>query len=179
VYKILETLSFIEFVQGLFKRNGVSEAGLKAAYSNLPADKPGFPNPQGGSLGGTLVWSLYIHQLYPGEDLDHLEARFLEYFEKHLTLSILRKACAPYLRSQDDSSIEAPLMRWCSEYFVRARGLAYFGDMLGAVDPELAPTFIAFDDLSWQAILRSETANAFNGDKLVDLEHLHNNCPLP
>jgi cytochrome P450 len=26
--------------------------------------------------------------------------------------------------------------------------------------------------------LRRETANAFDGDKLVDLEHLHNNCPL-
>lgn len=26
--------------------------------------------------------------------------------------------------------------------------------------------------------LRRETANAFEGDKLVDLEHLHNNCPL-
>lgn len=270
VYKNLETLSFIEFVQGLFKRNGVSEAGLKAAYMTLPVDKTGFPNPQGGSLGGTLVRSMHINQLYPGENLDHLEARFLEYFENNLTLPMLRKASAPYLISQDDTSVVVPLMRWCSEYFVRAGGLAYFGDMLGAVDPELAPTFIAFDDLSWQAIyqyprswskvmsakrdqtqqafrryfeipqnqrngdawftktmenelravgvgtndiaiilvtlhwaintntrktafwmltyllhnpsyiepLRRETADAFKGDKLVDLEHLHNNCPL-
>lgn len=65
---------------------------------------------------------------------------------------MLGKACAPYLLSQDDTSIEVPLMRWCSEYFVRAGGLAYFGDMLGVVDPELAPTFISFDNLSWQAI---------------------------
>ncbi|KAL3709763.1 hypothetical protein TMatcc_003554 [Talaromyces marneffei ATCC 18224] len=148
VYKNLKILSFIEFVQGLFKRNELSAAGLKAVYANLPTDKPGFPNPQGGSLGGTLVRSMHIHQLYNRENLDHLEARFLEYFVKHLTLPMLRKACAPYLISQNDTSIEVLLMRLCSEYFVRAGGLAYFGDMLGAVDPELAPTFIAFDDLS-------------------------------
>uniref|UniRef100_A0A093VLB8 Cytochrome P450 n=1 Tax=Talaromyces marneffei PM1 TaxID=1077442 RepID=A0A093VLB8_TALMA len=51
VYKNLKILSFIEFVQGLFKRNELSAAGLKAVYANLPTDKPGFPNPQGGSLG--------------------------------------------------------------------------------------------------------------------------------
>ncbi|TAQ84949.1 hypothetical protein B7494_g6729 [Chlorociboria aeruginascens] len=152
VYKNLETLSFIEFVQTLFRTNGVSEAGIKAAYTDLPSDKSGFPNPQGKSLGGTLVRNMHTHQLAPGENLDKLEIRFLEYFQKHLTLPMMRKACAPYILAQDDSSVDVPLMRWCSEYFVRAGGLAYFGDMLGAVDPELAPTFIAFDDLSWQAI---------------------------
>ncbi|PQE32214.1 cytochrome P450 oxidoreductase protein [Rutstroemia sp. NJR-2017a WRK4] len=152
VYKNLETLSFIEFVQHLFKTNGVTESGLKAAYMDLPSDKAGFPNPQGKSLGGTLVRAMHIHQLYPGENLDHLEARFLEYFQEHLTLPMMRKACASYMLTQDDTSVNVPLMRWCSEYFVRAGGLAYFGDMLGAIDPKLASTFIEFDDLSWQAI---------------------------
>lgn len=32
-------------------------------------------------------------------------------------------------------SVDIPLMRWCSEYFVRAGGLAYFGDVLGTIDP--------------------------------------------
>ena len=54
--------------------------------------------------------------------------------------------------SQDGISIDVPLMRWCSEYFVRAGGIAYFGDKLSSIDPQLASTFIAFDDLSWQAI---------------------------
>ncbi|RYP42550.1 hypothetical protein DL768_010322 [Monosporascus sp. mg162] len=152
VYKNLETLSFIEFVQGLFKTNGVSNAGIKAIYTDLPSDKAGFPNPQGKSLGGTLVRQMHIHQLYPGENLDQLEARFHVYFQGNLTLPRMRKACAPYMFSQDDSSIDLPLMRWCSEYFVRAGGIAYFGEMLSAIDPHLASTFIAFDDLSWQAI---------------------------
>ncbi|KAJ9321968.1 hypothetical protein DTO027B5_8798 [Paecilomyces variotii] len=89
-------------------------------------------------------------------------------------------------------------MRWCSEYFVRAGGLAYFGDVLGTIAPALAPTFIAFDDLScvntntrktafWMLTyrnpsyiepLRKETTAAFNGDRLVDLGHIHKNCPL-
>ncbi|KAJ9294217.1 hypothetical protein DTO271G3_7079 [Paecilomyces variotii] len=113
--------------------------------------------------------------------------------------------------------------------------------MLWTIDPELAPTFIAFDDLSWKAIyqypefqsrvmrakrdqtqralrryfevpqsrktrnrwfittntrktafwmltylhnpsyiepLRKKTAAAFIGDRLVDLGHMHKNCPL-
>ncbi|RWQ98537.1 hypothetical protein C8Q69DRAFT_442691 [Paecilomyces variotii] len=95
-------------------------------------------------------------------------------------------------------SVDIPLMRWCSEYFVRAGGLAYFGDVLGTIAPALAPTFIAFDDLScintntrktafWMLTyrnpsyiepLRKETTAAFNGDRLVDLGHIHKNCPL-
>ncbi|KAI0003884.1 putative cytochrome p450 [Xylariaceae sp. FL0662B] len=253
VYKNLETLSFIEFVQGLFRTNGVTEAGIKAAYMDLPSDKAGFPNPQGKSLGGTLVRQMHINQLYPGDNLDQLESRFLKYFQDQVTLPMMRKACAPYAVAQNGSSIDLPLMLWCSEYFVRAGGLAYFGEVLSAIDPQLAPTFIAFDDLSWQAIyqypsflsrrmraerdqtqrafkkyfenelraigvstndiatilltlhwaintntrktafwtltyllrnpsyiepLRKETATAFDGDTLVDLNHLHTKCPM-
>lgn len=152
VYKNLETLSFIEFVQGLFKTNGVSESGIRAIYTDLPVDKAGFPNPQGKSLGGTLVRQMHIHQLYPGENLDQLYVHFHNYFHEHLTLPKLRESCAPYMVSQDNISIDVPLMRWCSEYFVRAGGIAYFGDKLSSIDPKLASTFIAFDDLSWQAI---------------------------
>ncbi|KAK0616095.1 putative cytochrome p450 [Bombardia bombarda] len=152
VYKNLDSLSFIEFVQGLFTTNGVSEAGIKAAYMDLPKDKPGFPNPLGQSLGGTLVRQMHIHQLYPGDNLDQLEQRFLDYFNHNVHLSAMRTACAPYATAQTDTFIDIPMMRWCSEYFVRAGGLAYFGPMLSAIDPQLAPTFIAFDDLSWQAI---------------------------
>jgi hypothetical protein len=152
IYKNIETLSFIEFVSGLFKTNEVSKMGVEAIYKDLPSDKEGFPNPQGTSLGGGLVRQMHVHQLYPGENLDKLEGRFLEYFQHYVTLPVMRKACAPYTVSQNDVSIEVPLMQWCSEYFVRAGGLAYFGEMLAAIDPQLAPTFIAFDDLSWQAI---------------------------
>lgn len=66
VYKNLKTLPFTEFVQELFKHNGVTEAGIKAAYTDLPSDKAGFPNPLGQSLGGTLVRSMHNNNCIPG-----------------------------------------------------------------------------------------------------------------
>ncbi|KAJ9410534.1 hypothetical protein DTO045G8_1997 [Paecilomyces variotii] len=119
-------------------------------------------------------------------------------------------------------------MRWCPEYFVRAGGLAYFGDVLGTIDPsspsmtsrgrlsisiqnfgprnELCAVGVCTNDIAtilvtlhwvintntrktafWMLTYRNpsyieprrkETTAAFNGDRLVDLGHIHKNCPL-
>lgn len=152
VYKNMDTLSFIEFVRGLFKTHGCSEEAMRLTYTDLPKNKPGFPNPGGKSLGGTLVRQMHIHQLHPGSNLDALECCFHDYFQKHLEFTTLRRTTSPYLHHQDQDSVYLPLMRWCSEYFVRAGSRAYFGDILEYIDPMLTSKFIEFDDLSWQAL---------------------------
>lgn len=67
VYRNSETLSFEAFVQGLMRSNGNDENAINTMYSPLPSSKPGFPNPQGTSLG-VLAQRMHIHQLHPGEN---------------------------------------------------------------------------------------------------------------
>ncbi|KAK2589925.1 hypothetical protein QQS21_012397 [Conoideocrella luteorostrata] len=59
VYRNSETLSFEDFVQGIF------EKAIKAVYTILPTSKTGFPNPRGESLG-VLAQQMHAHKLHPG-----------------------------------------------------------------------------------------------------------------
>lgn len=119
-------------------------------YTPLPKDKEGFPNPHEKPLA-TLARGMHIHQLYPGERLDFLEKQFLTWFDNHLNIEELEKAC-PYSISSTDTAITLPLMEWCSDGFTRAGQKAYFGDALARIDPTLTKTFIVFDELSWQVL---------------------------
>ncbi|KAI1657788.1 putative cytochrome P450 oxidoreductase [Daldinia decipiens] len=154
VYKNDKTLSFDEFAQDLVRTNGYSNAAVRASYADQPKDKAGFPNPLGVSFGA-FVRQMHIHQLYPGENLEVIEKQFIEWYEKNLTIQALQKACEGYLiTGGDEENITIPLMHWISSYTTNAGGFAYFGDTLSFINPDLAKTFIEFDDVSWQVLYR-------------------------
>ena len=133
------------------KCNGLSPAGIKAAFSPLARDKPGFPNPHGEPLMA-LVRRMHQHQLYPGDNLKDIEARFLAWFDRNLQLPVLQRDCVDYAVLKNSASVNVPLLPWCSEFFTRAGEVAYFGDTMGQIDPKLAETFLEFDELSWQIL---------------------------
>ncbi|TVY90633.1 Beta-amyrin 11-oxidase [Lachnellula willkommii] len=55
VYRNKDTLSFENFVQVLMKNNSNSEQVIQDMYSDLPAEKSGFPNPHGAQRTLLLV----------------------------------------------------------------------------------------------------------------------------
>lgn len=129
---------------------GNSADSVRAMFTPLPRDKKGFPNPHGKSMG-ILFREMHIHQLFPGENLDFLENRFYEYFDKNLRLDRLKAQCS-YVMRKSPESIELPLTQWCSDYLVRGGQDAYFGPRLAAIDGDLTDAFIVFDELSYQVI---------------------------
>ncbi|KAI1464055.1 uncharacterized protein F4812DRAFT_463116 [Daldinia caldariorum] len=124
VYKSDDTLSLEMFVQDLFRSNGYSEHALGVTYAKLPKDKPGFDNPQGVSFR-SFAKQMHTHQLYPGKNLQVLEGNFRNWFDQSLSLPELKRTCSRF-------------------------SLAYFGDVLSRINPNLADDFLAFDDLGWQ-----------------------------
>ncbi|KFA71541.1 hypothetical protein S40288_06846 [Stachybotrys chartarum IBT 40288] len=152
VYKNTSSLSFEEFIFGLMRYLGLGGETLDAVFHTpLPKDKMGFPNPQGTALG-YFVRDMHHHQLFPGENLDLLEKVMVDWFDRHLHLDKMKALCAPYSVSTDKESIEVPLAKWCSELFTRAGEVAYFGDTLHQLEPDMATTFLEYDDLSWQVL---------------------------
>ncbi|KAK0710021.1 cytochrome P450 [Lasiosphaeria miniovina] len=164
VYKNVDSLSFEEFLIGLMKYLNLTDHTLQAVFeTRLPRDKPGFPNPDGKALGH-FVRDMHHRQLYPGANLDTLEAVMVQWFDRYLHLDALQTLCAPYSTSSSSSSspattgeankasIEVPLVKWCSELFTRAGEQGYFGDSLAALDPDMATTFLVYDELSWQVL---------------------------
>lgn len=150
VYKNTETLSYEIFVQSMMRILGNSESSVQTMFTPLPKDKEGFPNPHGKSLG-ILFRQMHIHQLFPGKNLDFLENRFYDFFDKELHLQELIKAC-PYATKTTSESITLPLVHWCSDYFVKGGQSAYFGPRLAEIDPSLTDAFVVFDELSYQVI---------------------------
>ncbi|KAJ2992203.1 hypothetical protein NUW58_g2242 [Xylaria curta] len=157
VYKNTESLSFEEFLVNLMKYFGLSKDTLESVFHTpLPRDKPGFPNPDGLALG-YFVRSMHHEQLFPGRKLDLLEQVMKDWFDQHLHLTTLRKLCAPYSSSTNEHFIEVPLTKWCSELFTRAGEVAYFGDTLQHIEPNMATVFLQYDDLSWQVLYQYPT----------------------
>lgn len=151
VYRNSETLSFEEFVQGLMRINGNDESTIKAVYSPLPADKAGFPNPHGDSLG-VLAQKMHAHQLHPGENLVTLQKLVKVWIDKHANLGDLSKF--PSAVSKGSKSIEVPLYWWCSETFIQLGQDVYFGETLSKIDPDLPAAFLTFDELIWKMLYR-------------------------
>ena len=132
----------------MLKTAGNSRSCIEAMYRPLPADKPGFPNPNSKPLA-TLARDMHLQQLYPGKYLDTLGQDFDKWFDGHLEVNNFVRNC-PYANVAEDKSITMPLMAWCSDVFTRAGQEAYFGPLLGKIDPAMTSKFLEFDELSYQ-----------------------------
>ena len=147
-YRKIKTLSFNVFVEEMLKAAGNSLFCVKIMYRPLPADKPGFPNPNSKPLA-TLARDMHLQQLYPGKYLDKLERDFDTWFDRHLHVDNILRNCA-YARASEDNGIVVPLMVWCSDVFTRAGKEACFGPLLEEIDAEMTSKFLEFDELSYQ-----------------------------
>lgn len=150
VYKNTDALSFEEFVQTLMRTNGNDERTIKTVYSPLPSDKPGFPNPEGLSLG-VLAQRMHVLQLHPGDNMAVLQRKARDWINRQLDFNNLTKACN-YSSSQNASHMILPLYEWTSDFFVRLGQYVYFGDVLDTVDPSYATSYIVFDEVIWKML---------------------------
>ncbi|KAL8786221.1 MAG: hypothetical protein Q9213_002910 [Squamulea squamosa] len=150
-YRNTSSLSFDVFVQVMMRNLGSSARSVTAMFSPMPAEKDGFPNPHGKPLG-RLARDLHQTQLYPGENLTILDNKFVQSFEDQLALE--KVASANYATRDEKGGVTVPLLKWSSDAFTRAGQAAYFGDLLGRIDPNLTWTFLEFDDLSWQVLFQ-------------------------
>lgn len=150
VYKNTDALSFEDFVQTLMKTNGNDEDTIKTIYSSLSSDKPGFPNPEGLSLG-VLAQRMHVHQLHPGDNMVILQEKARDWINHRLNFNVLIKECR-YSSSGSLTSIQLPLYEWTSDYFVRLGQYVYFGDILDQVNPNYADSYIVFDEVIWKML---------------------------
>lgn len=150
-YRNTTSLSFDVFVQVMMRNLGSSAESVRAMFSPMPVEKDGFPNPHGKPLG-RLARELHTKQLYPGENLTKLDDKFIESFGDQLNLE--KMVDTNYAARDEKGGVTVPLMKWSSDVFTRAGQVAYFGDLLGVIDPDLTWTFLEFDDLSWQILFQ-------------------------
>lgn len=131
-----------------------------------------FPNPHNKPLA-KLVRELHIKQLFPGEHLDHIGKKFVDYFHEALVLEQITGK--RYTQQKTSNSVVVPLLTWSSDIFTLGGQRAYFGGLLEEIDPNMTWTFLEFDDLSWQVLYQyprivSRRMNALKDKLINDLE---------
>ena len=170
-YKNTTTLAFDGFVQAMMRIFGSSKYCVETMYTYIPHaphDKD-FPNPHHKSLG-KLARDMHIKQLFPGEHLNDLGNRFINYF--HNSLALEQISIKSYATQKDSNSAVVPLLKWASDVLTLGGQRAYFGTLLEEIDPNMTWTFLEFDELSWQVLyqypkLISRRMNVLK-DKLIE-----------
>lgn len=150
-YKNNTTFSYDGFVQAVMQTFGCSKSCLEAmySYSQHEPDENDFPNPNHKTLA-KLMKDLHVKQLFPGEHLDNLGNKFVEFFQESLTLEeVVKKS---YTTKKTSDLVVVPLHAWTSEMITLGGQRVYFGRLLEEIDPEMTRTFLEFDELSSQVL---------------------------
>lgn len=98
-----------------------------------------------------LTHDHYISQLSPGQHLDSLKDKFLDYMEKELDLGRL-PIDAQAANSSGAHTVS--LLRWCRDVMVKSNTNVFFGERLLQIDPDLPETFSTFDDNHWMILYK-------------------------
>ena len=104
---------------------------------------------------GQALHDLNVRQSTTGPDFEDLSSKFLSYFDSFLEFHAMAGNSRYCLRNREPAgAICVSLTRWCAEMVINASQHGYFGDRLTQIDPNLAQTFINFDQRSWQLLYR-------------------------
>ncbi|KAL8652125.1 MAG: hypothetical protein Q9210_002876 [Variospora velana] len=137
VYKNTTTLSFDNFIRDLHVSFGLSTSGLETMWDN--------------SYGKCLVHQsgdLHRAQLHPGEHLDDLMQKLLATIERRLN-----EDHEKFTNTSDHQTVRS-LYDWCADVLVPAASIAFFGEALLRIEPNLIDDFHAFDEDSWMLTYR-------------------------
>ena len=128
------------------RSTGSSEHVVQKMYMEMDSSKAGFPNPIGKPLSHLAI-NMHRNQLFLGSNLDFLDGRFVTYFDQHMRFDGTSRD-RKYTTFPQENGVSLSLSNWTSDLVVCAGQEAYFGETLGAIDPNFAWKFIEYDDLS-------------------------------
>ena len=146
IFKINDgTCSYDVFVEETMRIVGISKDGVKKAYQTA--------NDNGEETKHLvrLCKEYQIMQLSPGAKFDELIRPAIEYIDSRLTFDFLASRHGSPSSSKSDQ-VTVSLYEFCSDVFISLGQEAYFGKLLGEVDPDLTSAFKTFDVLSWQVL---------------------------
>ncbi|KAL8938263.1 MAG: hypothetical protein Q9211_003292 [Gyalolechia sp. 1 TL-2023] len=142
VYRNTKTLSFDDFIRDLHVAFGMSSLGRGKMWD--------------ASQGKCLVHQandFHREQLHPGPHLLSLTQKLLEQFERRLGLDDVLTT-GNLVTREGHQPRTVSLYRWCADVMVPAATIAFFGEALLRVDPQLLSDFHAFDEDSWMLTYR-------------------------
>ncbi len=159
-YKCTTTLTFDKYIRDMMVSIGVTPLGLDKWW-RIQA-----PNGSRGLTGNiNAVYRTPAHvgeslvkgHLNPGIHLDAIQDGLLRRVDKHLSSNVPAAESASARALVRDRG-KTSLLWWCREVLIDSATRTFFGDALLKLDPDIISTFVEFDDLNWQFILKYPAA---------------------
>ena len=148
-YKNSSSLSFDIFVKLLLRTCGSSKSVIEKLF------QPSKITGQDKKPLGQALRDLNVRQSTTGPNFEDLSRKFLNYLDQSLKLQAMASNSRYCLNNRESGgTICVSLTRWCAEMVINGSQHGYFGDRLTQIDPNLAQTFINFDQRSWQLLYR-------------------------
>ena len=141
-YRNSSTFSFDIFIKRLIRTCGTSKHVAERLYQD-----PLSSGAHKESLG-KAIHKFQVQQSSPGKNLEDISVVIVNYLDKALVLEKMATERAPKAKDV----LYLSLKRCCADFVIGASQLAYFGERLSEIDPNLAKTFVEFDSQSWQLL---------------------------
>ena len=175
------TLTYDLVISDLLNAFGVSHSGVDKLYKKPTKEDPIFhpkvasQNPQYKCLGH-LKGQFYHVQLYPGEQFDIIQGRFLALIDKSMRFESFSREFV--LSSAPDENMVS-LLKWSQHVLINAGTTAFFGETLLKSDPNLLRSFIDFDDNNWMVWYKWPDATLMRTPKAKVLKTLERYLAMP
>jgi len=144
---------------------GITKDGIKKAYQAESAD-----GEKEKKHLVRLCKEYQIMQLSPGAKFDELVNPAIEYISTRLDFNALAKRHGNP-DSRQSNAVTISLYEFVSEVFIGLGQEAYFGKLLGEIEPDLTSSFMMFDALAWQVLY--QYPNFLCGTMLVAKSRIH------
>ena len=141
-YRNSSTLSFDIFVKLLIRTCGTSKLIVERLYQDPP------PSSVRKESLGKAIHKFQVQQSSPGKNLEDVSVVIASYLEKALVLQKMATKEDPKAKDL----LYLSLKKCCADLVIGASQMAYFGESLSEINPNLAQTFIEFDSHSWQLL---------------------------
>ena len=141
-YRNSSSLSFDIFVKLLIRTCGTSKHVVERLYQDP------LPSSVHKESLGKAIHKFQMQQSSPGKNLEDISVVIASYLDKVLVLEKMATERAPNAKGL----LYISLKRCCANLVIGASQLAYFGERLSEIDPNLPQTFVEFDSRSWQLL---------------------------
>ncbi|KAL8810967.1 MAG: hypothetical protein Q9223_007631, partial [Gallowayella weberi] len=145
VYRSASSLSHNPSVRNLHESFGMSPVGVEKMWE-VPMAHENHVSPAGRKRLMDRSRDFHRLQLFPGRQLDDLNAGFITRIEHGTTWNSIPQPCI--LSSTADEMVVS-LYKWCGYVLVDAASRGFYGDALVDTSPQIVRDFLELDKQSW------------------------------
>lgn len=152
LYKNTTTVSWERFVQDLYRWMGISQPIIKKLW-HTPNDESNLKHSARKLSPNQMVEEYQFHQLLPGEKLDDISKRFVDFLDEKLCWEEFQRN-STYVSRSSPNVVSLSLLDWTEELFIRTTTEVYWGKTIWKVAPNLINAFLRWESTTWKYVFQ-------------------------